>query len=1193
MKIIGIKFKNISSLSGEWEIRFDKPPLSDTGLFAIVGPNGSGKSSILDALTLGLYGETPRLRDPELEIPSWLADESYSEVTFRVGERFYQTRWWVRTAVEGLQGPEMTLSEVNGVENLLEDRVIRVRARVAELTGLDFKRFCRSVLLAQGEFAAFLNALENERMEILEKIIGAEMTRELEQTVHGRARAAQDRLQQLKETAASYPIVDRARLDELAMAHEQAREELDEARRKIEELEEGKAWLETMNRLEAEQEDAAEALEEARARSEAIRNELDQLEKARVAAPFADEVQSLDALSEHAHAVRNQRITVEGEIPANEARLREQEESLAQNRLKLEQARRLLEERSSELADAQSRDRVIDAETQRFLDTVSRYEAAEQAIKEILKQQQELETRAAEVSRRVDEIRRSLAVHAADSNLSGMMEEIESGVARLEKIREELEKAHVQSTDARKRAALAAKALGRAERKEQKARSKAERYQQKKEALERQRSTLLGTEDARSFASGIQLRKEKIAACRELLEISHRYQEEGLTHDIRTELDHVTSLQESLGASLAEDQEKLRELEAQIVWRDTFRRLSAERGALRSGDPCPLCGSMAHPFLEEGLPDLSELNRTVDALETRIRSVEQELEGLSEQSVRLAERFKAAEDLQRDWAAACERAGGSWAVTDAGLIQEEIRIHEAAIKGAKSLSRSSRWIKWRLTWIGMILRRRLETLSRREKTKARLLEQHASAQRALLDLEDAEKSLREEEAASLARLAEQGQAYGESLPKPGGEAALVDRLRARSRSYLQWAREHEDLTEEIRAHEAQREALAEALERHRKDAEALSSETEAIQLGLAPLKAERASLYADLDPSREREDLENAIKELSAEQVELAREVDSLFQTLEAQRRMLPQLEKDEEEAKAALESAEQDVLARMTAVGLASLDSARKGLAVLKEEEPLRREASAAAQAFEEATARAAAASDALEAARTERTVDITMDALARRIDEASKGLEAIEEKVRETEQLLEEQRRMERECREALDAVEEQERVCANAAVEERMLVAEDGAEIRRRLQRLMLDRLVEQSNGHLASLSGRYLLRTVADDGLAFEVEDLAQQKSHRSVKTLSGGESFLVSLSLALALSDLAANHRKIESLFLDEGFGALDDETLYRVMAALKGLHSNGKTVGVISHVKRLADEIPTQIRVEREAGGKSRLTVVA
>ena len=110
---------------------------------------------------------------------------------------------------------------------------------------------------------------------------------------------------------------------------------------------------------------------------------------------------------------------------------------------------------------------------------------------------------------------------------------------------------------------------------------------------------------------------------------------------------------------------------------------------------------------------------------------------------------------------------------------------------------------------------------------------------------------------------------------------------------------------------------------------------------------------------------------------------------------------------------------------------------------------------------------------------------------------------------------------------------------------------------------------------------------------EIEDVLQQKSRRSVNTLSGGESFLVSLSMALGLSDMSGNGRKIQSLFVDEGFGCLDDETLYKVLSTLKDLKNDGKMVGVISHVKKLEDEISTKIRLTRMPGGVSRLDVVA
>ena len=103
----------------------------------------------------------------------------------------------------------------------------------------------------------------------------------------------------------------------------------------------------------------------------------------------------------------------------------------------------------------------------------------------------------------------------------------------------------------------------------------------------------------------------------------------------------------------------------------------------------------------------------------------------------------------------------------------------------------------------------------------------------------------------------------------------------------------------------------------------------------------------------------------------------------------------------------------------------------------------------------------------------------------------------------------------------------------------------------RQLLLKQLMEETNRHLTALSsGRYTLKPATENVLGLHIEDALQARALRSVKTLSGGESFLVSLCLALGLSDMAGQHRKIESLFLDEGFGVLDEEMLYKVMSAL-------------------------------------------
>ena len=150
--------------------------------------------------------------------------------------------------------------------------------------------------------------------------------------------------------------------------------------------------------------------------------------------------------------------------------------------------------------------------------------------------------------------------------------------------------------------------------------------------------------------------------------------------------------------------------------------------------------------------------------------------------------------------------------------------------------------------------------------------------------------------------------------------------------------------------------------------------------------------------------------------------------------------------------------------------------------------------------------------------------------------------------------------------------------------------GDKFRKYAQGLTLDHLVWLANNQLQRLHGRYQLRRRESEELSLEVLDTWQLDVARDTKTLSGGESFLVSLALALALSDLVSHKTRIDSLFLDEGFGTLDPETLDIALDALDNLNASGKTVGIISHVEALKERIPVQIQVHKGQGlGHSKL----
>ena len=156
--------------------------------------------------------------------------------------------------------------------------------------------------------------------------------------------------------------------------------------------------------------------------------------------------------------------------------------------------------------------------------------------------------------------------------------------------------------------------------------------------------------------------------------------------------------------------------------------------------------------------------------------------------------------------------------------------------------------------------------------------------------------------------------------------------------------------------------------------------------------------------------------------------------------------------------------------------------------------------------------------------------------------------------------------------------------------LIGSKKGDKFRKFAQGLTLDHLLHLANQHLLRLHGRYSLQRKATGELELDIVDSWQGDAARDTRTLSGGESFLVSLALALALSDLVSRKTSIDSLFLDEGFGTLDGDTLETALAALDSLNASGKMIGIISHVEALKERIPVQIRVDKAGGvGHSKL----
>ncbi len=269
MKILSLRLKNLNSLKGEWLIPFNQAPFTEHALFAITGATGAGKSTILDAICLALYHETPRLKQISTasnEIMTRHCADSLTEVEFEVKGQVYRAFWSQRRARDkadgALQAPKVELADGNG-QILASQSAAKIKQIIA-LTGLDFGRFTRSMLLAQGGFAAFLNANMNDRAELLEELTGTEIYSQISQHVYEAARQAEHELKHLQSQVDSLTLLSEPQRNEMQQHAQALQNDLQNLQQQSQDLHQLRSWREKIRHEQNLSEQAEVALTKSR-----------------------------------------------------------------------------------------------------------------------------------------------------------------------------------------------------------------------------------------------------------------------------------------------------------------------------------------------------------------------------------------------------------------------------------------------------------------------------------------------------------------------------------------------------------------------------------------------------------------------------------------------------------------------------------------------------------------------------------------------------------------------------------------------------------------------------------------------------------------------------------------------------------------------------------------------------------------
>ncbi len=1235
MKILAIRGHNLASLP-TLDLPLATGPLANAGTFAICGPTGAGKTTIFDALCLALFGRTPRYKGTGHALGGGGSDgdekdlersndprgilrrgtgEGWAEADFiALDGKPYRAVWTVARANKKprgkLQPARQTITPIIPGEDRKDAKPTHSGARevadwVQANVGLSLEQFMRSVLLPQGDFAAFLEANVADRAELLEKVTDSRIYRRIGKAAFDEGRCAEAAYATAEAERGAIDVMT----DEARAATEERRAEAataaHEANRAVAEAAGRVAWFAEEGRLQAALAAATAALADARVawteaaslRSEAARNaEADTLRPAVNAANDA-ELRATGARKTGDDATAGANA---GKLAAAEAAGIAERAEVDANRATAALAAARPDLQAAALCDA----RIGQLDTAASAATAGAL-AAENEARAAATEAEAARSRLAALRADLDGAVGWLAAHPAVATLAAEWTLAEKLIGDVIGARAEAARLVAERGTLSNRVLTAQEALNRAET----ALATAAAVHSTAEATllaadaNVQLHPTSGVAEARAALDLARAALDRLASLardaeREATDAQHASTDAGNAHAVAAEQARQA---EAAAASVADNQIRLTEAERM---RDRARQTADQavhRATLVDGEPCSLCGALDHPFAAAPpVVDtlLAELEDRVATLSRAIRA-ETEVRTTARTLADSAVAAAAAATLRRDaHANAIARITAAWRAEgrsdapspsaldpdQAGLAALNARVgtldaactnaqrHAEAARKAESAARAAREAAERLA--------RAATQAAQEVASAVVKNTDAAAAAARRD---------EEALASLAPLVDGWTGWRGALDSnPSGfrsERQVEVRLhRAHAETRAQTSEQIGRVDEALAGLNRRRvekdgvvaRALAEAASA-RQTLQGARSERAGLLAGEAVAVAEarlagaettaiRAATTAKARAAR----AESASAALHAtanaamEAAQLARDAALLAtsardQALDAGGFTLPDI--------VARLSIDPDTRRRETEslAGLQrALDGAQRDLDV---------------RTLDLAPHRAGVRPDG-----TAAEAQVARDTAQESLTAHTRALGALDEALRRDDA----ERARKAGFSEKLAPLEQ-------TRDRWRSLVAlvgdSEGNKFSKFAQSITLDVLLARANQHLKELAPRYRLQRVPGLDLDLQVIDGDNADEVRSLASLSGGETFLASLALALGLASITSKNLRIGSLFIDEGFGTLDPATLALVVTALQGLHATGRQVGVISHVEGLAEQLGAWVSVEKRTATRSEVRV--
>lgn len=1212
MKILAIRLKNLASLAGPFEIDFTAEPLASAGLFAITGPTGAGKSTLLDALCLALFGAVPRLNntgrdakvpDADGEIatgdPRTLlrrgTGEGYAEVDFvGVDGRRYRARWEANRAREKaggkLQISRQSLRDIDQ-DQLLASQKGEYKAQLEAALGLNFEQFTRAVLLAQSEFSAFLKADDNDRSELLEKLTDTALYTRLGRRAFDKTKEAREAHKLLQDQATGVtPLTPQARaeLDERCTA---AQQQMKAQQAQLKQLEQQHSWLKDLRLLQDSQQAATEQLHSAQQQWQALAGERVKLSRLEQLAPqrhqFARKTE-LDALLTPLAAQISAHTQQHAELSERQTQL---EQTLEAAKVALSQAQQRQSENSPLLRQAFEEQSTLARLVKEVAQSAETKLAAQQACNDGQNAIQALQEKQSEAAERLQRIASELEQSAHLAPLSDAWNAYRDRLQQLMLIGNRLNKGQTELASLEDSAARSTQALTAQKQqlevlfKEADAEpdAVAEQIGLLGTLLQDNRKQLRAFEDlSRLWATQQDL--DKRSAELQQRQLNAQQERERLTQDGVKSKAELTVAEQTLNVT--------REL---LERQRLARSASVEelRAQLQDDQPCPVCGSNEHPYHQPeallqslGRHDESEqanAQRIVDQLKEKLIELRAEVGGVIAQQKELLQQQEQVAERQRALAPSLE----------AHPLAAQL-FNQDADKRDAWLTRQNEQLNQSISQD----EQRQSALLTLQQDAARLTQQLRQAETAHQQATQQLSNQQRELSSDRQRLDEELAAFASLLPadtlealrhEPAATFMQLDRQIAERLAQLDQHKEEqaEQLQRQQTLEKEQDRQQTRAQQLHSAQAQlnALTEQQQTCQQQLTQLLGEHSSA------EQWQKQLEHAVEQARGSEASTAQELQSV-------RTQLVQIGaelKAQQERLQALQTEDQDLHGKLADWRSRHPELDDQGLEALLQIDDaqlseLRQHLQHNEKAIEQAQVLVQERDQRLLDHQAQHNGNLDAEQLASALADLQNQFAVSEQQCAELRaEQVEDQRRQNANqalAQQIAEAYAEYQRWARLSA----LIGSATGDTFRKIAQAYNLDLLVHHANVQLRQLVKRYRLKR-GGSMLGLLVMDTEMGDELRSVHSLSGGETFLVSLALALGLASMASSTLKIESLFIDEGFGSLDPESLQLAMDALDGLQAQGRKVAVISHVQEMHERIPVQIQVQRLGNGLSTLEV--